>query len=120
MQMSTSLRRLLAFGPRLAALLVLLAALVAAPLTLPAAPEPCCCPSVRTCKCPEHQRGYQGQTSLRRCSSPTSPVAPAPAPVADLPSSVVQVTPAIPAPPIAIALPVPHPSPDRDRPRGPS
>ncbi len=110
----------MALGPRLAALLVLIAALLAAPVSLPAAPERCCCPSPATCKCPEHQRGYHGQTSLRRCSSPTPRVASLPAPPAALAAAPVVSTAAVPAMPTVIARPAPHPSPDLDRPSAPS
>lgn len=118
--MMMSVRRLMALGPRLAALLVLIASLLIAPLSLPAAPERCCCPSPRTCKCPEHQRGYHGQTSLRRCGRPAPQVAPLPSPVAALTAGPVVVTPAVAAVPTVVALPAPHPRPDLDRPRGPS
>src|SRR5688500_6952458 len=95
------LRQLLACGPRLAAMAVLIAAMIIAPARLPAEPEDCCCPSPAECKCPEHQPGEPGEASIRRCSTPELHAATAPVPAAELPPAFVVVAPAV-----TVALPV--------------
>ena len=85
--MSTSLRWLVALGPRLVALLVLVAALVLAPAPLPAEPEPCCCPRPAECTCLD--RDPSAPASLRRCSQPVDAAAPVTAaPAALLPEAL--------------------------------
>ena len=118
--MSVRGHQLLAFGPRVAALLVLIASLLVAPLRLPAAPDPCCCPRPARCTCSDHNPGPGGPPSIRRCTPADTEVAPAPAPVAALPTPLVIVRPAVAAVPTIVALASPHRSPDLDRPRGPS
>lgn len=112
-------RRLLAFGPRVVALLVLIAAMVVAPLALPAAPEPCCCPVRAKCTCAEHRDANREQPTVRRCGSPVAQSAPLPAPPAALPAAIAIVSDVAAAPAVVATLPVPHASPDLERPRAP-
>ena len=116
--MSTSLRWLVALGPRLVALLVLVAALVLAPAPLPAEPEPCCCPRPAECTCLD--RDPSAPASLRRCSQPVDAAAPVTAAPAALPPPVTLRIPAAATPAPVTALPAPHASPEPERARGPS
>ena len=118
--MSQRVRRLLALGPRVAALVVLMAALLAAPLPLTAEPEACCCPRPAECVCHEHGGSPPGSSSLRRCAQPVDHAAPIAAAPVELPAPVVVLAPAALLSAPAIALPSPHASPDLERPRGPS
>ncbi|HVV81516.1 MAG TPA: hypothetical protein VHE35_00510 [Kofleriaceae bacterium] len=118
--MPPALRRRLALGPRVVALLVTIAALLAAPLALRAAPIPCCCAHPARCQCPEHQRGHDGPTSIRRCLQPDTPAAPQVSAPAVVPAAVVIVAPAATTPAPVTALPAPHDSPELERPAAPS
>jgi hypothetical protein len=114
-----AVRRCFAFGPKVVALLVLVASLVVAPLTAPAAPEPCCCPQPSRCKCAEHRAANHGHEQVRRCGSPVARSAPLPAPPAALPPPVTLAVMVVEAPAPLVALPSPHASPDLERPRAP-
>jgi hypothetical protein len=109
--MSFHAQRLLALGPKVVALVVLIAALVVAPLTLPAEPEPCCCPQPSKCTCADHDDD-RGPSTIRRCGSPTEQPAPIPAPTVALPVPLAIVSEAAAAPAPVLPLAIPHESPD--------
>ena len=113
--MTCAARRFFALGPKIVALLVLIAAVIA----VPAAPEPCCCPVPAKCKCAEHRAANHGQSSVRRCGSPVAHAAPLPAPQAALPPVIAIGVAIVDAPAPLFALPAPHASPDLERPRAP-
>lgn len=118
--MSRRVHPLLALGPRVVALLVLIASLLAAPIRVVAeTAEPCCCPRPEECPCHDHG-SPAGSSSFRPCDRPTDHDAPVSAAPAALPAPIVVIAPAATLPAPAITLPSPHASPDLERPRGPS
>jgi hypothetical protein len=114
------LRRIATAASTIVVAIVLAVFVPVAQLRTVAEAPPCCCPSPKQCKCPDHKSGDSGPPTMRACKQTPDAVVQAQLSVFVPPSIAIAIAPAILVSEAHVALADPHPEPAPRRPDAPS